>query len=136
MMVSWPCLWCREPFSFGVKPAATLALDTREATCPSCGARIGLELEHSSVGWKLHYKRVRHGRAGKLEVSDVDDQLVPSLCERPLATGDRIELRRDGTWHAGRFAWDGSGDGRATLELDGGSVELDPAAAIVRWPAA
>ena len=134
--VAWACLWCRTPVPFQLKIGTTTQLAKRDATCPGCDARIGMELLVAGDGIKLHYKKLSPGRAGRLEITQVDDQLAPSLVGRPLMSDDELALRRDGAWLPGTFAWDGSDEGHATLTLtEGGeAVALDTTTDILRWP--
>lgn len=133
--VSWACPWCRAAFAFDLRVGNAVALAKREATCGACGARIGIELVGAGDGAKLQFKRLQQGRAGRLDIQQVDDVLAVSLGGRPLVTGDAIELRQDGAWHPITFAWDGSDEGRATAKrADGTEAELDTTTAVLRWP--
>ena len=137
--VSWSCLWCKDRFEFELRLGVATSLVKREAICPSCEARIGLELLHASDGTKLHYKRVAPGRAGRLEIVQIEDALTVSLAGRPLASGDELDLRRDGAWHRAVFAWDPSGEGHASVSIRSTSgdseerIDLDSGQDLLRW---
>ena len=133
--VEWPCFWCRHLVAFEVDLGPTFTLPRREASCADCGARLGFELHHAADGYKLHVKRLAQGRAGRLDIAQVDDALTVSLAQRPLAEGAAIEVRLDGSWQLAAFHWDSSGEGAATITVAGVEHSIDPVGTILRWTA-
>ena len=64
------------------------------------------------------------------------------LLDRPISSGDVVQLCTSGGWITGRFEWDPGMGGAPTfyfsVELDGGGIEQlafpIPDRALLRWP--